>query len=172
VARGDGLDLGQRLLDAVRRPAPVLATEGSAELLLEGWPAEVEELTAAARRVTADLVAVDDAAFPTIRPWEEQPVVVEAAVVPSRAPELARAAGGSWGALLGVGIVWVGLPSPDGPLAALRERVAELGGIAPAIRGPGGLGGPEPPAMDVQRRLKAAFDPAGILAPGRGWGGL
>ncbi len=172
VARGDGLELGRRLLEAVRRPAAVLATAGAAEVLLEGWPAEVEELTRAARRVTADLVAVDDADFPTIRPWEERPVVVEAAVAPSRAFDLARAAGGSWGALLGVGVVWVGLPSPDGPLAALRERVAELGGIAPVVRGPGGLGGPEPPAMDVQRRLKAAFDPRGILAPGRGWGGL
>jgi FAD/FMN-containing dehydrogenase len=27
-------------------------------------------------------------------------------------------------------------------------------------------------ALEIHRRLKAAFDPAGILAPGRFWGGL
>jgi FAD/FMN-containing dehydrogenase len=25
-------------------------------------------------------------------------------------------------------------------------------------------------ALEVQRRLKRAFDPNGVLAPGRGWG--
>jgi FAD/FMN-containing dehydrogenase len=37
------------------------------------------------------------------------------------------------------------------------------------IRGPGGLGDAPVAAVDVHRRLKAAFDPAGILAPGRFW---
>jgi FAD/FMN-containing dehydrogenase len=40
------------------------------------------------------------------------------------------------------------------------------------IAGPGGLGDTPLPAPDVHRRLKDAFDPAGILAPGRFWGGL
>jgi glycolate oxidase FAD binding subunit len=57
-------------------------------------------------------------------------------------------------------------------IAALRARVAEAGGIAPVVRGPGGLGDAPMPAREVHRRLKAAFDPAGILAPGRLWGGL
>ncbi len=72
---------------------------------------------------------------------------------------------------MGVGIAWVGLPDGD-RLASLRGRVAEAGGIAPVIRGPGGLGDAPVAALEVQRRLKAAFDPAGILAPGRYWGGL
>jgi glycolate oxidase FAD binding subunit len=172
VARGDALDLGRRLLEAVPLAAAVLASPGTVEVRLEGWPDEIEAQTAAARRVTADLLVLEDADFPTVRPWQDAPVVVEAALPPSRAPALAAAAGEAWGALLGAGIVWVGLPSADGALSGLRARVAELGGIAPVVRGPGGLGGPPPPAMDVQRRLKAAFDPRGILAPGRGWGGL
>ena len=68
-------------------------------------------------------------------------------------------------------IAWVGLPDAGDRLSAIRERVAEAGGIAPAIRGPGGLGDAPVPALEVHRRLKAAFDPAGILAPGRFWVG-
>ncbi|MBA3691826.1 MAG: hypothetical protein H0W82_10515, partial [Actinobacteria bacterium] len=34
---------------------------------------------------------------------------------------------------------------------------------------PGGLGDVALPASEVHRRLKRSFDPAGILAPGRGW---
>ena len=52
-------------------------------------------------------------------------------------------------------------------LDTLRGRVAALGGIAPVVRGPGGLGEQEIPAPEIQRRIKAAFDPAGIFAPGR-----
>ena len=72
---------------------------------------------------------------------------------------------------MGVGIAWVGL-ADDERLAALRARVTEAGGIAPVIRGPGGLGNAPVAALEVHRRLKAAFDPAGILAPGRFWAGL
>jgi FAD/FMN-containing dehydrogenase len=35
------------------------------------------------------------------------------------------------------------------------------------VRGPGGLGDTPVPAPEIQRRIKAAFDPANILAPGR-----
>ena len=54
-------------------------------------------------------------------------------------------------------------------LEALRSRAARLGGIAPVLRGPGGLGHAELPGAEIHRRLKAAFDPAGIMAPGRFW---
>jgi FAD/FMN-containing dehydrogenase len=37
------------------------------------------------------------------------------------------------------------------------------------IRGPGGLGDVALSAPEVHARLKRSFDPAGILAPGRGW---
>jgi glycolate oxidase FAD binding subunit len=99
------------------------------------------------------------------------PTVVEVAVPPSKL-ETVLDGESVWRALMGVGIAWVGLDDDGERLASLRRRVAEAGGIAPVIRGPGGLGDAPVPAIDVHRRLKTAFDPAGILAPGRFWGGL
>jgi FAD/FMN-containing dehydrogenase len=57
-------------------------------------------------------------------------------------------------------------------LAEIRARARGLGGIAPVIRGPGGLGDDTVPALEVHQRLKASFDPNGVLAPGRFWGGI
>ena len=99
------------------------------------------------------------------------PIVVEVAVPPSKLSAVLDGES-SWRALMGVGIAWVGLGDPGERLAALRGRVAEAGGIAPVIRGPGGLGDAPVSAIEVHRRLKASFDPARILAPGRFWGGL
>ena len=76
-----------------------------------------------------------------------------------------------WCALAGVGTATVGLADLDA-LAELRSRASTLGGIAPVVRGPGGLGEAAVPALDVHRRLKASFDPHGVMAPGRFWSGL
>ncbi|GBC87059.1 putative FAD-linked oxidoreductase [bacterium HR12] len=165
------LETARRLLQAVPLPTAVLATADGVELRLEGWPEQVDEQTAAALAAFPEAEAEDDLPFPARTPWLERPVVVEAAVPPSRLGALLEAASGPFGALVGVGICWVGLDDPDGELRALRERAAALGGIAPVVRGPGVLGDAPLPALDVQRRLKAAFDPAGVLAPGRFWGG-
>jgi hypothetical protein len=48
----------------------------------------------------------------------------------------------------------------------VRERVASLGGTAPVVRGAGGLGPVDPIAAAIGARIKAAFDPAGILVHG------
>jgi glycolate oxidase FAD binding subunit len=166
----DGLDLGRRLLEAVRSPTAVIATVDSVELRLEGWPDEVSAQAAAARALADELVELDERApFPAHRPWEGRPVIVEAAVPPSRIPALLADVSAPWGALLGVGLVWIGLDSADGELAALRARAGAFTGVAPVIRGEGGLGS-APPAPEVHRRLREAFDPAGVLAPGRSWG--
>jgi len=165
------LSAGEELLGAVPGAAGVLATPGGIEVRLEGWPEEVEEQTALAREVAPGLRTEDDARFPAERPWEDAPVVVEAAVPPSALEHLPVVAGERWGALLGVGLMWVGLDEPGEGLRELRARVAELGGVAPAIVGPGGLGAEPVPAAAVHRRLRAAFDPNGVLAPGRFWGG-
>jgi glycolate oxidase FAD binding subunit len=170
VTEEGGLDLGRRMLANVPLPAAVVATPGRIEIALEGWPEEIEEQTAAARRVTSSVRIEDDV---VVRGPDglDPPVVIEVAVAPSKL-DLALDGENDWRALMGVGIAWVGLPVDQARLRALRRRVAEAGGIAPAIRGPGGLGDAPIPALEVHRRLKAAFDPAGILAPGRFWGGL
>ena len=171
-ADGDGLELGARVLERVPAVAGALATATTVEVRLEGWEEETREQAALAQRELPGLRPLaDGSAFPASAPWAGHPVVAEAAVPPSKVPAVAGAAGDAWGASLGMGLVWCGLRSDDGPLRTLRARVEELGGVAPVVQGPGGLGGTLP-AADVHRRLKAAFDPAGVLAPGRFWGGI
>jgi glycolate oxidase FAD binding subunit len=167
--RGD-LSTGASLLGAVPEAAAIVATKAGVELRLEGWSAEVDERSRVARGVAEPVDESDDAPFPASSPWHDAPVVAEVAVPPSRLGDVVE--GERWSALVGVGLAWVGLDRADGPLEKLRRRVREAGGVAPVIRGPGGLGDDRSPAPQVQRRLKAAFDPNGVLAPGRGWGGI
>jgi glycolate oxidase FAD binding subunit len=162
-----GLEMAQRGLEATPGAASILVSPSVFDLRLEGWPAEIEEQTAAATASLGGSVdATEDATFPTERPWQDRPIVAEVAV-PSSRLDLA-ASGDAWGALTGVGLAWVGLEGQD-ELEALRERVRHAGGIAPTVSGPGGLGDEPVPAPDVQRRLQDAFDPNRVLAPGRGW---
>ena len=164
VTNEGGVELGHRLLDVVPLPAAVLAEPDRILVRLEGWPEEVEEQTAAARSVAA-LDEIDgrfpDACFP------EATTVAEAAVAPSRLGQLLEGIDG-YRAMIGVGFAWIPFED-DEALTGLRSRAAELGGIAPVIRGPGGLGASAVPAAEVQRRVRTAMDPAGILAPGRAW---
>jgi glycolate oxidase FAD binding subunit len=162
VTREGGVDLGRRLLDSVPLPAAVLAEPDRIVLRLEGWPEEVDEQTEAVRAITAfDEV---DSVFPEPL-FPEAPIVAEAAVTPSRLATLVQDAP-AYRAMIGVGFAWVPFPD-EGSLSAFRERVRGLGGVAPVIRGAGGLGWGPGPGPAVQRRIKSALDPAGILAPGR-----
>ncbi|MGZ4146706.1 MAG: FAD-binding oxidoreductase [Actinomycetota bacterium] len=170
TVEAEGLELGRRLLDTIPLPAAVVAEPARVAVWLEGWRDEVEEQTAAARTVTSSL-EIDDHTAPFDPLALDRPVVVEAAVTPSRIADVIAGRDG-WIALLGVGLVWFGLDGDGDELRTLRARVAEAGGVAPAIKGPGGLGDAALPAADVHRRLKGSFDPAGILAPGRFWGDI
>ena len=170
IASEGGLDAGRRMLDAVPLPSSVLATPDRVEIALEGWRGEIEEQTADVHRVAGDVEISEDARIEGPEAVAT-PVVVEVAVVPSKLEAVLDGAS-NWRALMGVGIAWVALPDDGQDLTDLRRRVAEAGGIAPVIRGPGGLGDAPVAALEVHRRLKAAFDPARILAPGRFWGGL
>jgi glycolate oxidase FAD binding subunit len=164
VSDDGGVELGRRVLDGVPLPAAVLAEPDRVVVRLEGWPEEVDAQTAAARSIsTFDEIGdpFPEACFP------EATTVAEAAVVPSRLPQLLVGVE-RYRAMIGVGIAWVPF-GDDEALTAFRARVAELGGIAPVIRGPGGLGDAAVPAAEVQRRVRSAMDPAGILAPGRAW---
>ena len=170
IVEGDGLELGRRLLETVPLPSAVVAEPGRASMWLEGWADEVEEQTEAARTIDAAL-AIDHHPAPFDPFGIEGSRVVEAAVTPSRIAELVAGCD-DWTALLGVGLVWFGLPDGAKPLDELRVRVAEAAGVAPVIRGAGGLGDGTIPAQTIHRRLKASFDAAGILAPGRFWSGI
>jgi len=58
-------------------------------------------------------------------------------------------------------------------VASARREVAQgngavvLSAVPPALRARSGILGPPPPAVELLRRLKAAFDPEGRIAPGR-----
>lgn len=84
----------------------------------------------------------------------------------------------------GVGIVYVGLltqevrPSLGGVTNSLRKAARRLGGALVVLRSPAELKrdidvwGPPGDAFDLMRRLKEAWDPQGVLSPGRFVGGL
>ncbi len=170
TVEGDGLQLGRMLMDAVYGPAAVIARPDGVTLWLEGWEEEVAEQTEAVRSVTAQLDVHEDPS-PFDPMGIDAPVIVEAAVTPSRIADLV-AGRDDWTALLGVGLVWFGLGEEHtgGGLRSIREALATAGGMAPVIKGRGGLGPANVAAPEVHARLKVAFDPAGILAPGRFWG--
>ena len=163
ATRDGGIELGSRLLSEIPLAAAVLAEPDRVVVRLEGWPQEVEAQAGAARGVTA----VEEIETPFPEPlFPDAPILAEAAVVPSRLGSLLDGTA-AYRAMIGVGFAWVPFDDAQG-LTAFRGRTAELGGIAPVIRGPGGLDGVLP-APEVQRRIKEAMDPAGILAPGRMW---
>jgi glycolate oxidase FAD binding subunit len=78
------------------------------------------------------------------------------------------------------GLIWLAVPpTADAGAASIRAAVAETGGHATLIRAPYDLRAasevtqPQPAALAaLAQRLKEAFDPAGILNPGRLYPGL
>ncbi len=161
-----GLGVARTLADAVPGAASIVARPDGVEMRLEGWADEVVALEAAARAA----VPMHEGSAPVADAALDGTTILEASVPPSRLEALVEGRAG-WSALVGVGIAWIPARTPV-EIAAIRERAAELGGIAPAVRGAGGLGDATIPGLEIHRRLKAAFDPAGVLAPGRFWGGI
>jgi glycolate oxidase FAD binding subunit len=78
------------------------------------------------------------------------------------------------------GLVWAALPpSADATAPLVRAAVAAAGGHATLIRAPAAVRAavevftPEPPAVAaLTRRVREAFDPNGVLNPGRMWAGV
>ncbi len=167
IAPGD-LGVATSIAADVPLTAGVLATPGGVEVRLEGWADEVDELAAAVLRLAPDAASMEASPFPR-EPWWTWPevdTIVEVAVAPSRLEAVVDPAS-TFAALAGVGLAWIASSGEE--TRAVRARAAEAGGIAPAVRGTGGLGEAPTPGAEVHRRLRASFDPANILAPGRGW---
>ena len=100
--------------------------------------------------------------------------IVQAGVPPPRLGDLAKRLEGAalaYEARLGVGTCLVAVERP-GEVDHVRAWALELGGHAVVIDGPDDLRadpwGPEPPGVHLMRRLRDAFDPAGVLNPGNG----
>ncbi len=160
--REGGMELATRLLDVVPLPAAVIAEHDRVLVRLEGWPEEVAEQAQLANEVT--VMADADPHGLLDPPFADASVVARAAVAPSKLPDCVDGYE-RYRALLGVGYAWIPCED-DTALTRVRERVASLGGTAPVVRGAGGLGPVDPIAAAIGARIKAAFDPAGILVHG------
>ena len=115
-------------------------------------------------------------------PWAVNGTGIKVALPLSRQPAMLESLIGKRYATtvrgsLGAGVLQVGLPGytpPTAALADLREIVAG-DGSATVVRVPehwevdrwGAV-----PGLDLMRRIKDQFDPAGLLAPGRSWAGF
>jgi glycolate oxidase FAD binding subunit len=151
--------LGERLRHELHRPGSLLLEPGRLHLELIGPP--------------ADLVApAGMAPAPAPGPVTGWVATVEASVPPTTLPELASALaaeGLPFRAAPGVGVCRVGLDQPR-QVALVRGLTLALGGHAQVLDAPEAFRadpwGPPPPGLAIMRRMKAAFDPAGILNRG------
>jgi len=160
----DALAGGRALLRELYRPGAVIVTPEATHLELVGQP---EDVVAPQGFLPAD---------PPDRPTGD--ALVRAAVSPARLPELIQALGAlelSFAAQLGVGTCAVGVESAH-QIQKVREHALALAGHAVVEDAPAELRrdpwGPPPPGLRIMRRLKAAFDPAGVLNPGLMPGGI
>lgn len=152
----DRLDAARAALGGGVRPQAVLLAPGRLAVELAGPPEDV-----AAPGGMAPLAAAP--------PEPAGEGLVEAGVPPPRLGDLARRLeedGLDYEAQMGVGLCRVAVPSAEA-VAAVRSRALALGGHAVVIDGPDALRadpwGPPPPGVHLMRRLRQAFDPAGVL---------
>jgi glycolate oxidase FAD binding subunit len=97
---------------------------------------------------------------------------LEAGVPPPRLGDLVARledAGLGYEARMGVGTCLVAVEVPE-DVGRARAWALELGGHAQVVDGPDDLRadpwGPPPPGLELMRRLRDAFDPAGVLNRG------
>lgn len=151
----------------VYRPRAVLQTEEAVRVLLSGTRQEVDDQV---HRLGGD-----------IREGLDHPAPLEGEVVwslrlrPGRVPEGVRRLppGRRFIAQHGVGEVAFEVPASF-DVSELRDWAENQGGSLVRLRGVSDADpwGTPPPALELQRRIVAAFDPARILEPGRLPGGL
>ena len=140
-----------------------------------------DEAAAQARAVAAevggDVLEDDDGAWSEQRAGQRGELVVRVSTVQARLADVLRAADGLDAAVVGrasLGLLWLRLPLAAGAdgVRALRAELAPAPCVvldAPAeVRGavdPWGV--PDGPQLDLMRRVKQRFDPAGVLGPGQ-----
>ncbi|MEO1200980.1 MAG: glycolate oxidase subunit GlcE [Pseudomonadota bacterium] len=109
--------------------------------------------------------------------------VWQISTAPRRGPDVAQALHAATDARLifdwSGGLVVAATPATDEAAGAVRSSLAPAGGHATLLRGPASLRGHvdvfQPllePVMDLTRRIKAEFDPDGVLNPGKMYQGV
>jgi glycolate oxidase FAD binding subunit len=147
---------------ACLRPSSILWTGASTSVLLEGHASDVDvQVRGAGLSVTDGPPA-----------WPDGPHRGRCSIAPGRLRELGAALAGldgvRWTAEWGIGTVHVAADS-EGALAAARAATVGAGGWLLREAGAPGLDGfgIALPNSELATRVKAAFDPADKLAPGR-----
>lgn len=113
----------------------------------------------------------------------EPGAVWRVSVRPSAGPAVARAAQAAFGAVWfldwGGGLVWIAGPATEAAHAAVMQAACAHAGTWTLMRAPEPMRAavavipPEPaPLARITRAVKAAFDPKGVLNPGRMYAGL
>ncbi|HEX5631287.1 MAG TPA: hypothetical protein VFY15_06485, partial [Acidimicrobiia bacterium] len=111
--------------------------------------------------------------------WPQRPrgtVELGVRVPPARIGDVLDRIAGDFVAAHGVGEVLVAGSLAAGVVSELRTWAESIEGTVVITRAPTGFGldpwGRPPPTVGLQRRIKAAFDPVGVMVPGRLPGGL
>lgn len=157
-----------RALAIAERPLAVLETAERSTVHLTGTAAEVD-----AQVATLGGSASDGLVWPA-RPTGD--LVVSIRVPPAAVTDAVERVEGPFVAAHGVGEVTAAVS--DAAVIDLRLWAESVGGAVVVLAAPADLydrvdpWGTPPDTVPLQRRIKAAFDPAGVMAPGRLPGGV
>jgi glycolate oxidase FAD binding subunit len=156
------------------RPVSVLETEAGSFVMLEGSASDVSH--------QRDSIGGHPVASDGGPRLIDLPVTLSARIAPrnlAKAVELVVALDPSrWTAAHGVGTIDAGWGNlARDAFLTLRREIQQMGGTVVVIRGASVIGdvdpwGVTPSGIDVQRRMKAQFDPFNICNPGKLPGGL
>ncbi len=162
------VDDAERALALAYRPLAVLQTRSGVSVYLAGTAAEVD----------AQSIALGGAVFPDLQ-WPQRPqgdVAITMRVPPTLVSEAVQRVSGDFVAAHGVGEVLVAGSFSEETVAGWRSWAESVSGAVVVTSAPTGFSldpwGRPPATLALQRRIKAAFDPLGVMVPGRLPGGV